>query len=341
MTLASHAWATLANYESQDLVRTKYKEVNGGVANAAHSREIRCSVVQARGYFEAAANSDRNVKPLLIYYGVVGLSRALVMFLNQKREASLQASHGLTAKEWNQVFSPDAPDISMASMVINKSGTLAELASATNHSSHLKNNSSAYNLSYPHGPLPVGKEFNLENLLSRLAEVGQPFTRWKASTNVIRCNMQATSNGVEFRVPKSQSFISLSRFEIDSFFNGTTFAFIREDATACVYGGKRAFSQMPSLSDNYTSVFGQIGELVIVKKFADGTELSKPVQMFMISYALGMLVRYFPSRWMSLLGGTAGDACLPTVLQSLDFIERYYPEVILSFFEDKLDTAER
>ena len=74
-------WEILANYESSRLVRKKFKEVHGRELNAEKSREICTSFVQARGYMQATLVADRSVRPLLAYYGVLSLSRALILFL--------------------------------------------------------------------------------------------------------------------------------------------------------------------------------------------------------------------------------------------------------------------
>jgi hypothetical protein len=93
-------WEIIANYESHELMRVRYHAKHGRDANAAHAREIASPFIQARHYYDAAAAADRTVKPLLLYYGVVSLSRALVLFLLRGlREAALAPGHGLSVRE--------------------------------------------------------------------------------------------------------------------------------------------------------------------------------------------------------------------------------------------------
>ena len=91
------AWEIIANYESHDVVRSLYQAKHGWKPNAAHCREIAAAFIQGRNYYAAATIADRSVKPLLLYYGIVALSRGLTLFLTRKRrEAALAQSHGLS-----------------------------------------------------------------------------------------------------------------------------------------------------------------------------------------------------------------------------------------------------
>jgi hypothetical protein len=45
----------------------------------------------------------------------------------------------------------------------------------------------------------------------------------------------------------------------------------------------------------------------------------------MLSYFLGMLVRYFPSRWIALLRNEKGDVAQPILIAAVNAIETDYP----------------
>lgn len=64
-----------------------------------------------------------------------------------------------------------------------------------------------------------------------------------------------------------------------------------------------------------------------------GVELSKLAMAFTASYALGMLVRYYPSHWVSMLQNVKHDGALPTLLAVLEHIESNVPRMVTEFLE--------
>jgi hypothetical protein len=148
---SSKNWATLSNYQSHELVRRDYQRKHGREANAAHTKEICSPFIQAQHYFRAASLADRTVYPLLLYYGVVSLSRGLTLFLSRGiREAALSPSHGLGVRDWQAIFADENPDVANLTIRLSARGTLIELMDATGNRSLLRSNSSAVNVKYGH-----------------------------------------------------------------------------------------------------------------------------------------------------------------------------------------------
>ena len=56
------------------------------------------------------------------------------------------------------------------------------------------------------------------------------------------------------------------------------------------------------------------------------TELFK---LYLVSYCLGMLSRYFPSVWMALLRNERGDFAQPLLVRAVEAIESDFPENVL------------
>jgi len=76
-----------------------------------------------------------------------------------------------------------------------------------------------------------------------------------------------------------------------------------------------------------------IGTLVALRPMPGGLELSKLAMAFAASYALGMLVRYYPSHWVSMLQNVKHDGALPTLLAVLEHIEHDVPRMVAEFLE--------
>ena len=136
-------WDILANYESYELVRRDYKSRHGRTPSARHAREIAAPFTHARSYFRSARQAELTVKPLLLYYGVISLSRGLTLMLTRGlREAALVPSHGLSVKDWGGQLAQDHPDFSALQVEVNTAGTFMELARATDFMSLLRINTS-------------------------------------------------------------------------------------------------------------------------------------------------------------------------------------------------------
>jgi hypothetical protein len=58
--------------------------------------------------------------------------------------------------------------------------------------------------------------------------------------------------------------------------------------------------------------------------------LSPLLRCFLEAYILGMLARYFPSRWMALIRNQKGDAALPLLRRTIKHVEDDFPELVLS-----------
>ena len=104
------SWANLSLYESTDLVRSIFKQRHGRELSAGKAREIVSAVAQGREYFSAASEAGLLVRPLLQYYGVLSLSRSLILLLNSNPpETSLPPKHGLSHVGWGNLLATDQP----------------------------------------------------------------------------------------------------------------------------------------------------------------------------------------------------------------------------------------
>lgn len=98
----SAPWSRLSVYESSELVHRLLRERHQRVPSKSKSVEVATQVAQGRQFFEAAADAAPLAKPLLLYYGVLALSRAIILCAESgRREAQLSKSHGLTFSDEN------------------------------------------------------------------------------------------------------------------------------------------------------------------------------------------------------------------------------------------------
>jgi hypothetical protein len=176
------SWARLSLYESTDIVRELFQQRHGRELSAEKAREIVSAVAQGREYFSAASDGGLLVRPLLQYYGVLSLSRALILLLSHNlRETSLPQSHGLGSLGWTQNLVKNARRPEDLEVTVT-SGTFLSLLESTGNSDL----SEVYTGPYPNrlifprfrgvADLP-GKTFTFQQILARISELRDVYER--------------------------------------------------------------------------------------------------------------------------------------------------------------------
>jgi len=329
-------WETIANYESHELLRLRHGAKHGGDGpNSTRSRTIAASFIQARHYFQSAKGADRSVKPLLLYYGVLSLSRGLVLFLTPKPQPeSLSKSHGLVVNEWDRVLSTDNPDIGAIDIKVTKSGSFLELLEATENRNILRDGTGVI-LRAKLEMVRADTTFSLDELLSRLPDVMNQYQRWRTCENRPHVLAKCTLGD---RGPVNMTFCVSYGRDVGSQYLKEHFGDANGRIQYFESGHLNLFAKpsdvTPRLSDRVIDLDLGLGELFMVEDYPDGTRLAKSAQLFAISYILGMLVRYYPGGWMNLIQQRIGDAGLPTILRAIDLIEDLFPKIVVDFLEE-------
>jgi hypothetical protein len=102
------SWSQLSLFESADVLNKLQHPVHGTGLKAEKAAEVASYFAHGREYFYAADNAGFLVRPLLQYYGVLSLSRGLILLLDKSlRAASLPKQHGLKPLDWKSLFSAD------------------------------------------------------------------------------------------------------------------------------------------------------------------------------------------------------------------------------------------
>ncbi len=326
MTFSMDHHEILANYESTQLIKLQYKKHHGGEINTGKAREIAAAFTQARGYLESASTADRIVRPLLVYYAVLSFSRGLTLFLNPGlREAGLAASHGLSVEGWGQELSKKSGDLAALKIKINSKGTLVQLIEATNHESYIRNNSSAPNYITKLDRPASNAEITLGDLFARFPEITTIHNRWRTNRCAVGIwpQKKTPEGGMELRVDPPYT-----KEDVEAVF-GDGFDIAEDGKIITVVAPKG--STKPSMSD--VKGTWNIGTLVAMTRYPGGEEFSKIATAFIVSYALGMLVRYYPSHWIGILHNLRHNEAMPSLLAALKQIESDYPRLVVDFLE--------
>ena len=320
-------WRILSNYESSDLVKSCFKAMHGRDLNTSKACEICASITQARGYMESANGAGRSVRPLLLYYGVLGLARGLTLFLSTSlREAGLAQAHGLSASSWGEALTREGGSIGDLKIKLNANGTLQQLIAETDHRTFLRNNSSKPNLVIDYEAPPAGTEVSLADILSRIPEVRPFYSRWLPdSREIVAFWPQSDHPGGKkwLRVDPPYTAEDVRAVLGDAVHELNTKGSVISILVPGDYG--------PYMSD--TGGHWSVGNVVAMTPFPGGLKLSKTVITFMAAYCLGMLARYYPSQWTATLGNQRHTVALPTLLATMDYIADEFPRMIVEFLE--------
>ena len=84
-------WQRVVPFESFDYVCSWYREEHGVRSNSSKTSQVNSFFAQGREYFRNAAMADLSVKPLLLYYGVLSLSRGVILLKDKGKKKNLFA----------------------------------------------------------------------------------------------------------------------------------------------------------------------------------------------------------------------------------------------------------
>lgn len=333
-------WQYLKRYENIEFVKTRLKQECPNLSARyinTKSRHIADTIRQGEAYFHTALTTDLSIKPLIVYYGMLNLAKALIMFGDNKYtlnatelEKSGIAQHGLTITNKSKsdfAIRNDQTDLLNEFCYIQKRKSIIKLL----HSCWSTNE------------LNASMRFSLKDLA-----LSHPYS-WKLVNNVTQDipNYFIADGGFR-RTTKSEQAITLSpvtQFSIykkpqsqdawdyfDLLLPKLKTLYDRNANSAFTYATKNTPSTIDDMYAVYNSVTGEsylIGEVLVGSSKLTIT----PIEVEYISmYILGSLTRYAPQKWlknvryeggveMSLLEGLINSTILSfpkMILEELD-----------------------
>ena len=66
--------------------------------------------------------------------------------------------------------------------------------------------------------------------------------------------------------------------------------------------------------------------MAVILDFPNGDRMTEFFKLYLTSYCLGMLCRYYPSVWFALLQHAKGDFAYPLLVAAVEAIETEFPE---------------
>jgi hypothetical protein len=317
-------WNKLLEFETRDLVEHFIKARFNRNASAAKIHEITSNFIQGREYFKSAQNSDFTVRPLLQYYGVLALSKGLILALNpQLSETHLKSSHGLEVKNWKEIIK--SKDFGKLQISVGD-GSFSELLNATENTNYLRANSSVINLKSHLTKPSKGDAISLEQLIQYFPDLSTEFKSWTGKeldfAVIESVKYDSSKNTSEIKVRGGLSEDALEKIFPFSYCLNRTY-----ENNVVKYESKK---WGPNVTQKWNGPF-DIGDPCAIPVIGNDIGLNLISGMFMISYVFGMLARYYPTAWISLRRGEKGDKIYPFAYRIMEFIDEKYPRVILDF----------
>ena len=336
-------WQRLLSLESHEITRRRFNRLHSRSLNARRTREINASAKQAREYFRNANASDYTVRPLLSYYGVASLSRALLLMLKMDGgEEGLAQGHGIETVGWREVMSGNAAQslAHLGNLRIRKCmGLFSDLLKYTKNRNPIHVYSAAVDwcvcYDIPETPDPI----SVADLFSRIPDLREDYSKISKATRYASVQELTYSNEEGFMakiVPNPSS-------NIEETYKGFGYTVGGSGDARILTGDSNTIeNEPPMLIHTYLSkMFGSIPSLYISEPFPGGARFSQLCVTYLLSYVLGMLVRYFPTHWISLVQGSKGDSMWPTINLAQQIVEYTYPELVAELIDDIINRADR
>lgn len=343
-----HGWSRLSLYESTDLARDLFQQRHGRELGAEKAKEISSAIAQGREYFSAASDAGLLVRPLLQYYGVLSLSRGLVLLLSRNlRETSLPAAHGLSTDGWAAKLSPTNRTPHELQVRVN-AGTFLSLLEHTGNGDL----TTVYTGPYPNRIVfprtrnvdaLTGSIVTFEEVLARIPALRDMFERsfGKAAANyrafVFTLSTTTLTDvdlfpGRHGLPPQDQLRHELNIPEDIPLQETAQHNFLPPELHLryrLPHAPEPNFPQCLPQIDN-----GADGSMTIVSPFSAGFNLSGIGRVFLLSFFLGTLARYHPTTWLAIMQAPQkGDFLLPIIREAMRVVQEKFPLLAIAELE--------
>ena len=237
----------------------------------------------------------------------MALAVGLVSFKTpENAEGTLKSAHGLKHGDWKRVLKTGVSDI-LDLDIRTTSGTFRELARVAWHWNVANVYTNVHKReTYPEirflGPVSFANGdtvFSLRDLISRSRHTGADYADIIGEESQIhRVIVELTEGNRTLSIKSSGLRAPKDRKDLQ---------FPRDDPSVPLWISN-------DLDNSELS-------MTMVDSFPNGDRLSEFIKLYLTSYLIGMLSRYFPARWMSLIRNDAGSISQPLLAKAVRAIE--------------------
>lgn len=337
-------WQYLRRYKNITYIKTRLQAEYPSLTERRlniKSNHISSCVRQAEAFFDSSLQSDMAIKPLILYYGMLNLAKALIMFGDNEYTLSSPdfAQHGLNIRAKPKTVSPY--DILVRKNYIN---LIDEYCYIQKGESIFK----LFHACWSTVDLSADMRFNLKELISMHPD------GWKAITSHYSLvpKLLLADGGFRTTTKKEHSLLidPITQFSLygkpastdawdflESILLRLKTDYQRSTNTAFSFISKAMPSSIDSFYQIYSSTTGEsylIGDIQAGRRAIALTPLDVE---FLIMFILGSLSRYMPQKWLKAVNYDSGVEMF--ILEGLiNTMTISFPKNILEEFEGKTYT---
>lgn len=331
------SWTELRYYESSETLRELCARAIGYTPSKMKCEQIIACFHMARDYYEAAESSSRTMAPLLLFYGIEHLAKALTLIFGGKRYSDLAAigeSHGLTMA---------APQQGMGSLdgyacKLQESGTFVSFLETFSYDikfHYWQNGELRLKVS---SPLELrGLAVTLKNALMGISSLrtlsAKTFGQLPGVAEVwilLDRDMQDPTYA------DRKYFIQIHNRSIEDLHieseESSDWDRVYEEDNDTYVVSKRippAFATMSQIEVTHNSFLEATIYLQDVNLF-----LSDWISEYIGIYILGMIVRYYPDIWVSIVSRKRDSKILAIIEQFIDRSKSSFPRAALQLLNN-------
>lgn len=249
----------------------------------------------------------------------------------------MRSGHGLTTVDWGELLSGDT-SVGLASLLNLKvqtcSGLFSDFLIGTKNRISIHSSSSTVDWRINYVVPEEGNQVSLGDLFSRIPDLFIDYSNISSEIRYARVNemLYDQENGFKAKVMHAhfeyfQNTYKDMGYQIDT-----------QDQWSTLTCDALTFEQNLPLfiHSNVQKMFGAIPVLQIAEPFSRKFAYSQLCITYLTAYFLGMLARYFPTHWISLIQGEKGDALWPTINRAQHFVENSYPALVVEMIYDMM-----
>ena len=311
-------WRYVSLYESFDYVADLYSDLHNTTPDDIRIREINASFEQGRMYFHNARSAPHGVKPLLLYYGALSLCGGLTLLKNRSiSEMSRSPSHGLSPKAWKDTLKRDVRDVLHLKIAIGR-GAFAEFTNVcwNKNITAIRVGDNLFQALQSLGPLslPGIADITLGQLIARSRYCGLYYPTVTGE----QPRMHEVNLGRDLIVHANPTWKYQAQL---ADYGRKKDAIVDEKRSQPVALGFNDTKHEPLIYCDPSKASSSRYAMYLVEDLACGNRPNELIKLYLISYILGMLSRYFPSRWMSIIRNDQTARARPLLFMAIEAVE--------------------
>lgn len=349
----TRVWQNLTLYENTALVRNLYQRKHGGSMNATKARQVASQFAQGRQYYESAAGAGDLVRPLILFYGTMALSRGLVMFLDQKI-STIKGTHGLSEKAWDRLDT-EPEKLPHAQVEVGATGTFPELCRVTENEEICEISTETFPQSVIRAkyrgtsPIPSGSVTTIKEILAQIPDLSELYEEtFDEHSLCLPCDIRANPTFDTDPMGSGRVIVYETRKGIpdpewvgEKLGNEYVKKCLIEDTSplaptpetrakrSFMYGQKVQEDPRTGLTEGYNVVRSRSTGCFYLRLPSEDLTASNIVALYLVAFATGSLVRYHPGYWMSVVSRSKGGSTAPILAAAVSTVEDQFPRLIL------------